>query len=114
MPPPNASAPDPIDIVHLAEVTSSDPVLQRQVLGLFQAQSERIMRALANIPDDAATLAHTLKGSARAIGAFRVADAAEQLEQAVREEDLARSALMRLERELALARAVIDEILQES
>jgi len=36
------------------------------------------------MPDDATALAHTLKGSARAIGALAVAEAAEALETAIR------------------------------
>ena len=35
------------------------------------------------MPADASALAHTLKGSARAIGAFAVADAAARLEAAI-------------------------------
>ena len=65
-----------IDLNHLRDMTMSDAALQREVLGLFVVQSANIMAELAPLPANAAALAHTLKGSARAIGAFRVADAA--------------------------------------
>jgi len=56
------------------------------------------------LPDNAAALAHTLKGSARAIGAFRVAEAAAALEAALRVEKGAREAFTRLEAEVDEAR----------
>ncbi len=74
----------PIDLAHLSEQTLGDRHLQRELLCLFSTQSPSLlaqMRALgqeeAGALDD---LAHRLKGSARAIGAFRVAVAAETLE----------------------------------
>ena len=42
---------------------------------MFLKQTGRLLAALAALPAEAAALTHTLKGSARAIGAFRVADA---------------------------------------
>jgi HPt (histidine-containing phosphotransfer) domain-containing protein len=58
-------------------------------------------------------LAHTLKGSARGIGAWRVADAAENIERAaLKGEKEVRSALAQLESATAEARAAIAELLQ--
>jgi HPt (histidine-containing phosphotransfer) domain-containing protein len=70
----------PIDIVHLRRMTLGDAKLEREVLTMFSAQASRLVEALAANPADASALAHTLKGSARAIGAFAVADAAAHLE----------------------------------
>ena len=57
------------------------PVSTREVLAMFSAQAVgligRLQSGRESWPADAAALAHTLKGSARAVGAFRVADAAE-------------------------------------
>ena len=50
---------------------------------MFSAQAARLIDALAAMPADAAALAHTLKGSARAIGAFAVAEAAARLEAVI-------------------------------
>lgn len=82
--PPLVPADPPIDLEHLRRMTFGEPNLEREVLTLFATQSRAIAERLAAIPDDAAALAHTLKGSARAIGAFRVADAALTLETALR------------------------------
>ena len=78
-------APDdrPIDLVHLARTTFGDRALEREVLQLFDRQATiLIARMRTATPAAVAALAHTLKGSARGIGAWRVARAAELLEQA--------------------------------
>ena len=73
-----------IDGAHLERMTLGDRSLEREVLEIFARQTlltlERIAGAAA---EQAAAAAHTLKGSARGIGAWRVAQAAEWLEQAV-------------------------------
>jgi HPt (histidine-containing phosphotransfer) domain-containing protein len=74
----------PIDIGHLGRMTLGDPGLERQVLTMFSAQTVSLVGALGGLPADAGALAHKLKGSARAIGAFRLADAAGALEAAIR------------------------------
>jgi HPt (histidine-containing phosphotransfer) domain-containing protein len=70
-----------IDENHLDRMTLGDRRLEREVLELFLRQTtlmlDRIMAAEAPV---AAAAAHTLKGSARGIGAWRVARAAETLE----------------------------------
>ena len=78
-------APDdrPIDLVHLARMTLGDRSLEREVLQLFDRQSTLLIaRMRAASPEGIALLAHTLKGSARGIGAWRVARAAEAVEAA--------------------------------
>ena len=69
----------PIDIAHLKRMTLGDAGLEREVLAMFAGQAVRLIEALAALPADAAEIAHTLNGSARAIGAFKVAEAAEAL-----------------------------------
>jgi HPt (histidine-containing phosphotransfer) domain-containing protein len=74
---------DVIDLAHLEQMTLGDPVLERQVLELFERQAELLLaRMPQSEPPAVASLAHTLCGSARAIGAWRVAAAAEALERA--------------------------------
>jgi HPt (histidine-containing phosphotransfer) domain-containing protein len=78
-------APDdrPIDLVHLARTTLGDRSLEREVLQLFDRQSTLLLtRMRAAAPGTLAALAHALKGSARGIGAWRVARAAEAVELA--------------------------------
>jgi HPt (histidine-containing phosphotransfer) domain-containing protein len=74
----------PVDFDHLRRMTLDDSSLEREVLAMFAGQAAELAAALAQLPPDAATLAHKLKGSARAIGAVHVAAAAADLETALR------------------------------
>ena len=74
--PPLAPDDGPIDLEHLRRMTLGDAGLEREVLAMFAAQTVSLIGTLATLPAEAGALAHTLKGSARAIGAFAVADAA--------------------------------------
>ena len=70
-----------LDRDHLARMTFGDRSLEREVLELFERQSELLPeRMRASEPAAIATLAHTLKGSAVGIGATRVASAAAEVE----------------------------------
>jgi len=70
-----------LDRDHLARMTFGDRGLEREVLQLFDRQSELLLdRMRASEPAAVATLAHTLKGSAVGIGAARVARAAAEAE----------------------------------
>jgi HPt (histidine-containing phosphotransfer) domain-containing protein len=112
--PPLAPDDGPIDLVHLQRMTLGDDSLEREVLAMFAGQAVGLMERLVKLPSDVAELAHTLKGSARAIGAFRVADAAEWLETAVREDSDTTEALMTLNDAVAEARLAIDRRLNRS
>ena len=112
--PPLAPDDGPIDTEHLARMTLGDAGLEREVLAMFSAQAVRLNGALATLPPDAGALVHTLKGSARAIGAFRVAEAAEGLEAVLRHGDDASEALAELKDAVAQARSAIDDILRRS
>jgi HPt (histidine-containing phosphotransfer) domain-containing protein len=72
-----------IDEAHLDRMTLGDRGLEREVLELFLRQMAIMLdRIMGAAPPMAAAAAHTLKGSARGIGAWRVARAAETLERA--------------------------------
>src|SRR5437588_718272 len=72
-----------LDIQHLKDVTLGDCSLERQVLELFDRQAEFLIGRLRGATSPAvAGIAHTLCGSARAVGAWQVAIAAEALERA--------------------------------
>jgi HPt (histidine-containing phosphotransfer) domain-containing protein len=102
---------DPIDLDHLRQNTLGNPGLAREVLGLFAEQVARVYGQLATLPPDAGALAHTLKGSARAIGAFSVAEAAAALELAIRDGTAPAQALADLDVAVTAARAAVEEIL---
>jgi HPt (histidine-containing phosphotransfer) domain-containing protein len=112
--PPLAPDDGPIDIEHLRRMTLGDESLEREVLAMFSAQAVRLVGALAGLPAEGGTLAHTLKGSARAIGAFRVADAASGLESAIQNGGDPTEALAELKEAVAEARSTIDVILRRS
>jgi HPt (histidine-containing phosphotransfer) domain-containing protein len=103
----------PISLDQLRRMTLGDADLEREVLGMFSTQSARLLNRLVALPDDAPALAHTLKGSARAIGADAVAAAAEALETAIRSGDPTR-ALAELAEAVTEARMAIADMLDAS
>jgi HPt (histidine-containing phosphotransfer) domain-containing protein len=112
--PPLAPDDGPIDTEHLQRMTLGDADLEREVLAMFAGQAVSLIGTLATLPADAEALTHTLQGSARAIGAFGVADAAESLEAAIQNGDDPAPALAELKDAIAQARAAIDAILRRS
>ncbi len=76
-----------IDEDHLSRMTLGDRRLEREVLEIFLRQTTIMLERIVDAePALAAAAAHTLLGSARGIGAWRVARAAERLEHAACEE----------------------------
>lgn len=76
----------PVDLVHLSRQTFGSRDLEREVLALFLAQSTALVEHIrsAGDPGQRFRAAHTIKGSARGIGAWRVARLAEAVELADR------------------------------
>lgn len=74
---------EPIDRIHLSRYTLGSPVLEREILGLFLAQLPLSIEQLRFAATDREwqVAAHTIKGSARAVGAWQVADLAREAEQ---------------------------------
>ena len=72
----------PVDLVHLSRYTLGERALEREVLELFCTQSRVYLARLrdARSDKDWKDAAHSLKGSAAAIGAWRVAEAAQRAE----------------------------------
>jgi HPt (histidine-containing phosphotransfer) domain-containing protein len=112
--PPLAPDDAPIDFEHLKRMTLGDAGLEQEVLAMFAAQSVKLMAALAAAPADAGALAHTLKGSARAIGALGVAEAAARLEAVLVNGADPSSLVAELGDAVALARAAIEAVLRRS
>ena len=74
-----------LDMEHLAPYTGTNPGLEAELWGLFQAQSQvqlqELVRAAAESDVSAWKFAlHTLKGMAHALGAVAVAEAVDGLE----------------------------------
>lgn len=112
--PPLAPDDGPLDFDHLKRMTLDDAGLEHEVLAMFAAQSAKLIGTLAALPADASALAHTLKGSARAIGAFGVADAAARLEAGLASGADPSHLLAELGEAVAQARTAIEAILRRS
>ena|SRR5579864_5879984 len=81
------SPPSPVDLAHLSRYTGGDKSLNAEVLSLFAKQSGELLDQLAQALrlGDAKIwrdITHSLKGGARGIGAFDLADTAAQAEDA--------------------------------
>lgn len=87
----------PVDLAHLAHYTGGDTALNTEILGLFLDQSTQLIGQLAQALDQHdqkgwREIAHSLKGAARGIGAFGLADAAALAEPMVLADDHGRAA----------------------
>jgi HPt (histidine-containing phosphotransfer) domain-containing protein len=73
-----------LDQRHFSEMTGGDAALQREVVGLFRGRVEAWRAALSPEQDPALwrETAHTLKGSARAIGLWSLGEACDAAEHA--------------------------------
>ena len=108
----------PVDLAHLDRYTGGDRAINQEILGLFDNHCREILRRLEDIASDPAAgktwreAAHTLKGAARGIGAFPLADAAAEAEKAI-PGDLASSlaALDRIKGESMAVLTFIEEFL---
>lgn len=97
-----------IDFSHLFRMTLGDHSLEREVLQLFGRQTEMLIARMGSAePAAVAALAHTLKGSARGIGAWHVASAAEQVEIASASAGELKPAIEALSQAAIRARATI-------
>lgn len=74
----------PIDLFHLRRMTVGDRRLEREILDLFERQIGLLVDRMRDAePVGLAVLAHTVKGSARSIGAGELAEAAEKIELSI-------------------------------
>jgi HPt (histidine-containing phosphotransfer) domain-containing protein len=74
-----------IDLEHLARYTGGDVALNAEILRLFETQTSELVANLRTILDARdekswKEVTHTIKGAARGVGAFAMADAAAQCE----------------------------------
>jgi HPt (histidine-containing phosphotransfer) domain-containing protein len=88
----------PVDLAHLARQTMGDRELEREVLQLFVQQALAVRARIADATaNERLLLVHSLKGSARGVGAFAIADCAAELEESPGD----KLAIDRLERRIA-------------
>lgn len=100
-----------IDFAYLSRQTAGDHELERELLALFAQQCVLHLRAIHGGADrqQRVDAAHTLKGAARAVGAWQVAEAADRIEEGLAgpEQKTSEAALDALALAVAEARAVI-------
>jgi HPt (histidine-containing phosphotransfer) domain-containing protein len=71
----------PVDLAHLSRQTMGDRDLEREVLQLFVQQATTVRDQIVNANlRERLFLAHGLKGSARGVGAFAIAECASDIE----------------------------------
>ncbi len=106
-----------LDTVFLGKYTLGDRLLEREVLQMFVEQTELYMARLSSPSGekDWYEAAHSLKGSARGIGAFKVGMRAEQLEKIAEPiQESARCAILVLLREdLEQTKAAISDHVED-
>lgn len=112
--PPLAPVERPIDLEHLSRMTLGERALEREVLQLFERQAGMLLpRMQQSCPANIAAAANTLMGSARGIGAWSVALAAEKVEAAAATDVHGiGEAVSALARSVDEARAVITDLLR--
>lgn len=73
----------PIDLVHLSKYTLGNRSLENELLGLFRSQADVYLARLDAAGDEKEwqNAAHSLKGSARGLGAWALATLAEEAEK---------------------------------
>jgi hypothetical protein len=114
--PPLAPVEQVIDLDHLARMTLGEAKLEREVLQLFDQQVEMLLEHMTSeAPKVIAAFAHTLVGSARGIGAWKVAAAAETVERiaAAPGPTTLTAAMNRLSSAVAETQVAIAELLRE-
>lgn len=104
-----------IDLEHLSRMTLGERELEREVLRLFDCQADMLLVRMRDAaPAAISAYAHTLKGSARGIGAWAVARAAGDVETAAQATEPAHlaPAMNRLTLSVGEARRVIADLLR--
>jgi HPt (histidine-containing phosphotransfer) domain-containing protein len=72
----------PVDLTHLSRQTLGDRALEQEVLQLFVQQALSVRDQIAEAgKSERLRLAHGLKGSARGVGAFALADCVAEIEK---------------------------------
>jgi HPt (histidine-containing phosphotransfer) domain-containing protein len=107
-----------IDMVHLARYTGGDAKLDAEILRLFDSQAIGLVDRLKEVLLTGDTkswkeIAHTIKGAARGVGAFALADAAASCEQVgLIDPRAAAEAVKRLGSEADAVQAFIEEVVR--
>ena len=108
-----------LDLNHLDRYTGGDPRLNQEILLLFESQCHEMLEKLESLAGEAGDgkswrmITHTLKGAARGVGAFALADAAAEAEKAGQDRMAAIGALERIKCKSAAVQSFIEEFLKK-
>lgn len=101
----------PLDLVHLSKYTLGSRSLEAELLGIFRSQAviylERLEKAATD--KDWRDAAHSLKGSARALGGWTLGQHAEDAEK-LNAPDARAAALELIRNEIVVVTRFIDEL----
>lgn len=103
-----------LDLEHLRRYTEGDEDLERQLFGMFFPDADAHLQTMASAETDEIwhRSAHGMKGAARGLGAWEVADLAEGAEAMVGDATDGRAAhLDRMRAALDRLRAVVEDVL---
>lgn len=102
----------PIDLVHLSKYTLGNRTLENELLGLFRTQAGVYLARLADASDDIEwkNAAHSLKGSARGLGAWALAELAEEAERLPAAAETRPAIMARIADAIAAVNAFIDSV----
>ncbi len=111
-----AAGQGPFDLAHLEQATNGDRALAREVLQLFDRQAEKLLTEIATAADPRtrSEAAHSLKGAARGVGAFAVADAAEAIGKGDEDPVAVIGMLARLSARVVEARLALSGLIAQS
>lgn len=106
-----------VDLDHLARYTGGDRAIDAEILHLFDSQCMEMVVALETLASEGGDakrwreLTHTLKGAARGIGAFPLADAAAAAEPLGQANPSALEAVQHLKAKAAAVHGFIEAFL---
>jgi HPt (histidine-containing phosphotransfer) domain-containing protein len=111
----------PVDLDHLNRYTGGDRGLNQEILKLFEDQCVATLAQLeALAKDDGAgskswhELTHTLKGAARGVGAFGLADVAAEAEKIPSDRAAALAIVHRLKNKSCAVQLFVDQLLKSA
>ena len=106
-----------VDVDHLDKYTGGNFALNREILQLFDNQCQEMLAKLESLAGDSPDakswreITHSLKGAARGVGAFALADAAAEAEKVGSDRMAAIRAVERLKDRSAQVQRFIEEFI---
>ena len=113
-------APKPIDLQHLDRYTGGERSLDEEILKLFERQCHEMTAQMDQIVGKTSDvkawreISHTLKGAARGVGAFPLADAAAEAEKSATDPTAAIAALQKIKAQAADVYLFIEQFLKSA